>query len=426
MKEEGRKTVRCAIYTRQSIDRGDGNNFNSSDAQREACEFFVQSMRYEGWRIIEERFDDVGYSGKDLDRPAFQRLLVWIAEEKVDQLVVHRFDRLTRNLHDWSKLNEFLKEYSVTLSLVDGGCEATGSAFTEFVTNILATFGQFEREIIQERMQEARQFRASKGMRFAGRAPIGYISDPISKQLVVQDEEADLVRSFFEQASKGQSAAAIARMANEAGHRTKKHGKKEGKLWTGKTILQILRNPVYLGQRQYNGKLISGVHQALLNEDLAKNALIQIESRRSRKPGRRKPLKQDPFMLRGILRCGKCDRLMTTSSSRKRGDSTPKGKNRYYRCRGNSTAPACKPAVQVAAHLVEAQVFWLLTHPWKIKGTSRKTKQLLKDLSFEWQQLSVAKTASLVRELVWSATWDPEQKKVRIKIDEINLERIFK
>ena len=153
-------------------------------------------------------------------------LVEQVARGRVDQIVVHCFDRLTRSLHDWAKLNEYLKDYSVSLSIVTGGMEATGSVFTEFVTNILATFGQFERDIIRERMQDARNYRSSKGMRFAGKPPIGYRSDSANRQLVVDEEEATLVRRFFELASKGESAAAIAKVAEmpkvrHANHRLK-------------------------------------------------------------------------------------------------------------------------------------------------------------------------------------------------------------
>jgi len=419
------KQIRCAVYTRQSIDHGDGGNFSSCDAQREACEAFVLSMKYEGWVLIERRFDDVGQSGKDLQRPALMALVEQVARGKVDQIVVHRFDRLTRSLHDWAKLNEYLKDYSVSLSIVTGGMEATGSAFTEFVTNILATFGQFERDIIRERMEDARNYRSSKGVRFAGKPPIGYDSDPSTRQLAVNEDEAALVRRFFEKASEGQSAEVIARSVNAEGHRTKTHRKEGGKLWTGRTVLQVIRNPVYLGKRQHKGQWIAGVHEPLVSKGLADEARRQIARRRSRRPGRRDSAKNDPFVLRGILRCGRCDRPMTTSSSRVKSKTDGKVKvHRYYRCRGNAEGPPCKPSVQVAAHIVEGQVVWLLANPWKIVPAPRKVKRLLSKFSDEWEVLFPTERAAKIRELVWSATWNPSQRNISIVIDEINLERI--
>ena len=425
MDRSERKQTRCAIYTRQSVEHGGGSDFSSCDAQREACEAFILSMKYEGWVLMNRRFDDVGHSGKDLERPALLQLIEQVERGKVDQVVVHRFDRLTRNLHDWARLNEYLKQYSVTISIVTGGMEATGSAFTEFVTNILATFGQFERDIIRERMQDARSYRASKGMRFAGKPPIGYRSDPATRQLVIDENEAALVRQFFELAVKRESAASIARLINAEGHRTKRHGKEGGKLWTGRTVLQVICNPVYLGLRYHNGQWIAGVHEPLVTKTLADEVQKQIAKRRSRKSSRRDALKADSFVLRGILRCGKCDRQMTTSSSRTKSKSDGKAKiHRYYRCRGNAESPLCKPSVQVAAHIVESQVEWLLANPWKIVPAPRKVKQQLSKLSDEWKTNTTTEKSALVRELVWSATWDPDQRKIRIVIDAINLERI--
>jgi site-specific DNA recombinase len=423
---EGRQEIRCAIYTRQSVDIGRSDDFSSCQAQWEACESFVLSMKYERWRLIPERFDDVGYSGKDFNRPAFQRLLVWIAKAKVDQLVVHRFDRLSRNLRDWVKLSDFLKEYSVDLSIVDGGIEATGGAFMEFITNILATFGQFEREIIQDRMQEARRYRASKGMRFAGKPPLGYRSDPASRQLIVEEAEAKLVRRIFETAAAGKSGAEIARILNEDGVRTKTHGKTGGKQWTGRTVLQMIRNPVYLGKRLFKGEWILGVHEPIIDTQLAEKAFAQLGARRFRKPGRLQKAVKDSFMLRGILRCGNCDRVMTTSTSRKKVTVGQPEVYRYYRCRGNADSLPCRPTVQVAAHIVERQVERLLADPWKIIPASQKVKRMLTLFSNKWETLSEQEKAALIRELIWSATWNPQQQKTQIYIDEINLERIAK
>jgi len=195
----GQPVLRCAIYTRQSVARGE-QDLTSCDVQRERCEDYVRAMQYEGWVALDERFDDLGVSGGSLERPALRRLLSWCVKGRVDVVVV-------------------------------------------------TSLSEFERDIISERLREAKGRARARGRRAAGRVPLGYVADPNTRQLVIDEDEAALVRAFFERCAAGESGAAIAAWANAAGHRTKVHGGKGGTKWTGRSVLQVVRNPIYLGRR---------------------------------------------------------------------------------------------------------------------------------------------------------------------------------
>jgi DNA invertase Pin-like site-specific DNA recombinase len=202
-----RPLIRCAIYTRQSVARE--TDLTSCDVQRSLCEAFVGSMQYEGWTCSTDRFDEVGVSGGTLDRPALRRLVKAIATGQVDHVVVHRFDRLTRSLRDWVVLRELFDGAGVELTAVASGHAGQGSVLTGFINNVLASFGQFERDLIGERLHESRAARRARGLRSSGRVPFGYLlrhvllcgkcSGPIttSASQAVTIENADEVPRYY-------------------------------------------------------------------------------------------------------------------------------------------------------------------------------------------------------------------------------------
>ncbi len=152
-----RRTVRCAIYTRQSVTRPDGTDFTSRDAQRDACIDMVRAHAPEGWVPLEERFDDVGESGATVERPALTRLLDRIAAGAIDRVVVQRLDRLTRSVADYATLVGRLKRRGTQLTIVAGDIHMGDVAMSDLMLNLLATFAEFEREIIGERLRDARE-----------------------------------------------------------------------------------------------------------------------------------------------------------------------------------------------------------------------------------------------------------------------------
>ncbi len=341
----GRPILRCAIYTRQSVARGE-QDLTSCDVQRERCEDYVRAMQYEGWVALEERFDDLGVSGGGLERPALRRLLSWCVQGRVDVVVVTSLDRLARKMADWVRLNDWLKQAGVELAILQGAGGARGP-LAELVNKVVASLAELraasrsrpsdshlrcsrpvsslrseavvERDIISERLPEAKGRARARGRRAAGRVPLGYDADPSTRQLVIDNDEAALVRAFFERCAAGESGASIAAWAKEAGHRTKVHGGKGGAAWTGRSVLQVVRNPIYLGRRTHREGTVEGVHDAIVDEDLARRAFTALDARRTREPSPRSKAPewdQDPWMLRGLLRCTGCGRACSRCFAR--------------------------------------------------------------------------------------------------------------
>jgi site-specific DNA recombinase len=173
MTTESKALIRCAIYTRKSSEEGLEQSFNSLDAQREACEAFIASQRYEGWRTLPARYDDGGYSGGNLDRPALKRLLEDVQANKVDTIVVYKVDRLTRSLADFAKIVEALDARGVSFVSVTQQFNTTTS-MGRLTLNILLSFAQFEREVTGERIRDKIAASKRKGMWMGGTVPLGY------------------------------------------------------------------------------------------------------------------------------------------------------------------------------------------------------------------------------------------------------------
>jgi DNA invertase Pin-like site-specific DNA recombinase len=194
------RKLRCAVYTRKSTEEGLEQEFNSLDAQREACEAYVASQRAEGWILVPDRYDDGGVSGATLERPALRRLLADIEANRVDVVVVYKIDRLSRSLLDFAKLVDIFDRKSVTFVSVTQAFNTTTS-MGRLTLNILLSFAQFEREVIGERIRDKFAASRRKGMWMGGWAPLGYnIKD---RKLVVNGPEAELVRSIFRRFARG-------------------------------------------------------------------------------------------------------------------------------------------------------------------------------------------------------------------------------
>jgi site-specific DNA recombinase len=194
MSPESKLQIRCAIYTRKSSEEGLEQSFNSLDAQREACHAFVTSQRQEGWRALPARYDDGGYSGGTMERPALQQLLKDIEDGKVDTIVVYKVDRLTRSLADFAKIVEALDARGVSFVSVTQQFNTTTS-MGRLTLNVLLSFAQFEREVTGERIRDKIAASKRKGMWMGGRVPVGY--DVKERKLIVNPAEADLVRRLF-------------------------------------------------------------------------------------------------------------------------------------------------------------------------------------------------------------------------------------
>src|ERR1700720_3043057 len=189
-----RKAARCAIYTRKSTEHNLDLEFNSLDAQREACEAYIKSQAHEGWRLVPDRYDDGGLSGASLDRPALQNLLANVRAGNINTVVVYKVDRLTRSLADFAKLVELFDQQLVSFVSITQSFNTT-SSMGRLTLNVLLSFAQFEREVIGERVRDKIAASKRKGLWVGGPVPLGYAS--VGKKLVIVPEEAETVRTMF-------------------------------------------------------------------------------------------------------------------------------------------------------------------------------------------------------------------------------------
>src|SRR4051794_25572019 len=219
MKKPIVRKLRCSVYTRKSTEEGLDMEFNSLDAQREACEAYIASQKAEGWILVPDHYDDGGFSGGTLDRPALQRLLADIEAGRVDTVVVYKIDRLSRSLMDFAKLVEVFDRNKVTFVSITQAFNTTTS-MGRLTLNILLSFAQFEREVIGERIRDKFAASRKKGMWMGGHPPLGY--EVQDRKLIVNDAEAATVRMIFERFVKIGSATTLARALVEEGVRTKR------------------------------------------------------------------------------------------------------------------------------------------------------------------------------------------------------------
>ena len=210
-----KKLFRCAIYTRKSTEHNLDLEFNSLDAQREACEAYIKSQAHEGWRLIPDRYDDGAFSGASLDRPALQGLLADVRSSKIDIIVVYKVDRLTRALADFAKLVELFDQHSVSFVSVTQSFNTT-SSMGRLTLNVLLSFAQFEREVIGERVRDKIAASKRRGIWVGGPVPLGYAS--VNKKLVVVPQDAETVRMIFSRYLELGSIGALVENLDRSGH----------------------------------------------------------------------------------------------------------------------------------------------------------------------------------------------------------------
>ena len=258
-----RPRLHCALYTRKSTEEGLEQAFNSLDAQREACAAYVKSQAGEGWRAVRARYDDGGFSGASMARPALKRLLCDIEAGKVDVIVVYKIDRLTRSLADFARMIEIFDRRRVSFVSVTQAFNTTTS-MGRLTLNVLLSFAQFEREVTGERIRDKIAASKAKGMWMGGIVPLGYEPpENGTRALVVNQEEAEIVRTIFGAYIDLGSVHALQRWLEDRGIRSKRRVSRAGRLSGGGpfsrgALFQLLRNRVYLGMIVPQGKGASG------------------------------------------------------------------------------------------------------------------------------------------------------------------------
>jgi DNA invertase Pin-like site-specific DNA recombinase len=395
------RKLRCAVYTRKSSEEGLEQEFNSLDAQREACISYIASQRSEGWIALARQYDDGGVSGGTLDRPALKRLLAEIENGLVDVVVVYKIDRLSRALMDFAKLVEIFDRNSVTFVAVTQSFNTTTS-MGRLTLNILLSFAQFEREVIGERIRDKIAASRKRGMWMGGVVPLGYRIH--ERKLVIHDEEAATVRAIFERFVELGSVALLARSLTADGFHTRR-----GNPFDKATVYKVLANRVYLGEAVHKGVAYPGEHQAIVDRKLwDKVRSILQESPRTR-AGRART--QTPALLKGLLH-GPTGRAMSPTHTR-RGNK----QYRYYVSQsvlkhGPEACPVRRvPAAEIEAAVIN-QLRCMLRSPeiivatWRaarseIKGLSEaNVREALERLDPVWDELFPAEQARIVQLLV--------------------------
>jgi DNA invertase Pin-like site-specific DNA recombinase len=254
------RRLRCAIYTRKSSEEGLDMEFNSLDAQREACEAYIASQRSEGWATIREPYDDGGVSGGTLDRPALQRLLADVEAGLIDVIVVYKIDRLSRSLMDFARLVEIFDRNQVTFVSVTQSFNTTTS-MGRLTLNILLSFAQFEREVIGERIRDKFAASRKRGMWMGGYVPLGY--DVSDRKLIINEAEAATVRMIFKRFVAIGSATKLAKELAAEGVRTK-----SGRPIDKGYIYRLLNSRVYLGEATHKDASYPGEHAPIIDRSL--------------------------------------------------------------------------------------------------------------------------------------------------------------
>jgi site-specific DNA recombinase len=335
------RRLRCAIYTRKSTEEGLEQEFNSLDAQREACTAYIASQRAEGWIALPTEYDDGGFSGGTLERPALQRLLADIDAGLVDVVVVYKIDRLSRSLMDFSKLVEVFDRNAVTFVSVTQSFNTTTS-MGRLTLNILLSFAQFEREVIGERIRDKFAASRKRGMWMGGWTPLGY--DVVDRKLVVNAAEADLVRRIFARFVELGSVTLLVRELQQEGATTK-----QGRPFDKGIVYKLLNNRVYIGEAVHKGIAHPG-EQAAIVEPVTFERVQQILATNGRQ--RAGSMRCDtPALLKGLI-FTESGRAMTPTHTRKGSRLY-----RYYvstdTVRGRDGGAVDHPLARMPADLVE-------------------------------------------------------------------------
>jgi len=351
-----KQAVRCAIYTRKSTEEGLEQEFNSLDAQRESAEAYIASQKSEGWTCLPTRYDDGGYTGGNMDRPAIKRLLADIEGGKVDCIVVYKVDRLSRSLLDFSRIIETLDRHNVSFVSVTQQFNTTTS-MGRLTLNILLSFAQFEREIISERTRDKMSAARKKGKWTGGQPVLGYNVAAGGGKVVVNEAEAARVRELFELYLDHEAVMKTVREANRRGWRskewtTRKGKRRGGRLFTKQSLHRLLTNVAYLGKVRYKDNLYPGEHAAIIDEGVWDR--VQAALRHNGQTGGCETRNKYGALLRGLLSCKPCSSAMVHAL-------TAKGNKRYryYVCgsaqkRGWDTCPAPSiPAAEIERFVVE-------------------------------------------------------------------------
>jgi len=424
-----KRKVRCAIYTRKSSEEGLEQDFNSLDAQRESCEAYIQSQRGEGWEALPGRYDDGGFSGGGMKRPALKRLLSDVEAGQVDAIVVYKIDRLTRALSDFVKMVEIFDAHEVSFVSVTQAFNTTTS-MGRLTLNVLLSFAQFEREVTGERIRDKIAASKKKGMWMGGPPPLGY--DAIDRKLVINQQEAETVRRIYQKYSQFGSVRRLKEELDAEGTLSKVRKGRNGRRWGGRPFARgalylMLQNRIYLGEVVHKERSYQGKHEAIIDRELWVEAQKKLEANRvSRRVG---GVAKSPSLLAGLLYDDHGER-MTPSHAVKKGK-----RYRYYVSRSlitknKETSPGGLriPAGEIEGIVSQrlqgfftnrSEVFDTIESYVKEGAEQKRLFDQAASLSKNWSGLPPTRTRQLLLVLILRIEVHPEKIDIHVALDRI-------
>jgi DNA invertase Pin-like site-specific DNA recombinase len=399
------KHVRCAVYTRKSSEEGLEQSFNSLEAQQEACRAYILSQKHEGWVALNIRYDDGGFSGGTMERPALKQLLADILARKVDTVVVYKVDRLTRSLTDFSKIIEVFDSHGVSFVSVTQQFNTTTS-MGRLTLNVLLSFAQFEREVTGERIRDKIAASKKKGMWMGGVVPLGY--DCVDRRLVINRPEAEIVRKIFRQYLRLGCVKKLKDYLDGQKIKSKIRKSSVGRMSGGNSyargaLYHLLTNRSYIGEIVHRDQSYPGQHESIVSGKLWDQVAVRLQLNNQ---GHRTTKSQStPSLLTGVLYDTEGGRFTPTHSVKNRK------RYRYYTSQAVIKQTGDKPRITrfpapELEKLVISQIHLLLRSPDKftvcLEGGPDKDLVAVRasDLAKHWSTLEVSKQHEFLRNVV--------------------------
>ncbi|MCZ2343087.1 MAG: recombinase family protein [Bacteroidales bacterium] len=348
-------TIRCAIYTRKSTEEGLEQEYNSLDAQRDAGENYIKSQASEGWVALAEQYDDGGFTGGNMDRPALKRLMADIEAGKIDAVVVYKVDRLSRSLLDFAKMMQAFEKHNVSFISVTQSLN-TSNSMGRLMLNVLLSFAQFEREVTGERIRDKIAATRRKGKWTGGWPILGYDVDPVTHKLIVNAVESGRVKTIFKLYLERGSMMPVVEELAKRGWRnkqwqTRKAGVRGGMVFTRTSLYKLLTNVVYIGKVKYKKEVHDGEHEGIIDPAVWQQVQAQLE--RNGRAGGAPINNKYGAMLKGLIRCVPCKCAMSPSIATRRKTK----RYRYYVCQvAQKTGWKTCPSKSIPAGQIEELV----------------------------------------------------------------------
>jgi site-specific DNA recombinase len=394
--------LRCAIYTRKSTEEGLEQEFNSLDAQREAAEALIQSQRREGWIALPELYDDGGFTGANMDRPGLTRLLHAVEARELDCVVVYKVDRLSRSLLDFTRMLSVFEKHQVSFVAVTQQFN-TSTSLGRLTLNILLSFAQFERELIGERTRDKMAAARRKGKWVGGCPVLGYDVDPGGGRLVVNEQEAERVRTIFALFEKYGSARLTLAEIERRGWRLKSWTRQTGQFRAGgpfalNSLRRLLTNILYTGAIRHHGQPYPGEHAAIVAPGTWERVQTLIAHPAALACG--KTRNKHLALLSGLLHCESCAARMVYSYSMKNDRQYP-----YYVClNAQRKGWAACPSKSLPARRIEESVLA------RVRGA-----QPARFGVSEWEQMERTRQVEAIRAVVERIGYDGVVRKISIR-----------